>query len=432
MPHACEALRAPGGDSGGPRGDQELRPRSALHRSGTEVDNIVARSSRRAVWLRFGAASLALAGLCRSVAADPLSAGPGQVTIAASAPGGPAAPRTTAGTGNSGTPTGPLKAGAAVGGRDAGTGASSASAVQIGASTGGASETEAAADSSSRQSDWEAIKVDLVQPGNSTRQMRRTAIDELPLQRLSPEARQMASRVVDNVSLHRRLPVVDCDADPRIVQYFLLHPDVAVAIWHVMDVTQMQLKPLGGNRYLSDAGDGTQGVITVLYSDAREQLIHCEGLFKSPVLPRPIQAAALMHFQAAYPQAGRGATCTQCKLDVFVAFPSTTVETAARVIAPVSHRIADRNFEEVAMFIRMMHLAMTRQPGWVEQVASRLAEVPAASRERLLDVTAQVYVDAQRRTAQQTVTPEGLRLPIRREPGVEASSGAAVQTAARE
>lgn len=269
------------------------------------------------------------------------------------------------------------------------------------------------------------IHVKVLEQGTSLRRVRRTAIDELPLNRMTPPARQCAQGVLDGLSLHRRLPIIEIESDRRVLQFFLAHPDVAVAIWQAMDITEMQLKAVAPGRYSTDSGDGTTGVISVLYADQSRQLIHCEGLFKSPVLARPIHAQALMYLQVEYPPPSAPHQNIRCTTDVYVNFPSTTVETAVRVISPLSYRIADRNFEEVAMFIRMMHIAMTRQPGWVEQVSTHLTDVSDERRNGLLDVTAHVYVDAQRRLAQQerqTLTPEDLRLPIRREPEVKASS----------
>ncbi len=280
------------------------------------------------------------------------------------------------------------------------------------------------ADAQSTSVGEEEIRVEVLEAGSSTWRIRRTATSELPLERLSPEARRLVDEVLNVLSLHRRLPVVECETDPRVLRYFLDHPEVAVGIWQAMDISDMQLRPIAPGRYATDSGDGTAGEITVLYADERSRLIHCQGQFQSQVLPRPIQAAAVMYFRADYapPEAAR--QTARCCTDVFVSFPSTTVETAARVISPVSNRIADRNFQEVALFIRMMHLAMTRQPGWVEQISARLPEVSPESRDELLDVTARVYVESQRRISQQEhqpLTPEGLRLPIRRESEVEAS-----------
>lgn len=288
-----------------------------------------------------------------------------------------------------------------------------------GGSLGALERPSAIASDSAQDSE---IKVDVLEHGNSSRRTKSKALEDLPLDHLTTDQRQSARVVLDSLSLFRRLPVVCIDADPRVVEFFTTCPEAAVGIWRAMGITDLTMTPQGGDlAYESDSGDGSVGLITVLYRDAKQQLIHCEGLFKSPVLAKPIKARALMHLQTESTVVAAGRHATTCRADIFVSFPSTTVETAARVISPVSNRIADRNFEETAMFLRMMHVAMTQQPGWVEEVARRMDGVTPKQREEMLDLMAKLYVDSRRQTAagqQQTLTPEDLRLPIRRGPEV--------------
>jgi hypothetical protein len=277
------------------------------------------------------------------------------------------------------------------------------------------------------------LHVDVLSEGESSRRLRKETEEAIPLNRLTPTGRKLADAVLSQVSLHRRLPVVRCETDSRVVQFFFQHPDVAVGIWRAMDISDMQLAMVGAHRYRTDSGDGSTGTLSVLICDPDQQLIHCEGMFKSPVLSRAIQASALMWVRAEYQRDADGREFAKCTADVFVAFPSATVETAARVISPVSNRIADRNFHEVTMFVRMMHLGMTRQPGWIEQLAANLSGITPERKQALLDLTAKVYVDAQRKLAQaggQTLTPEGLRLPIRRESEAEAAAATSGDAAA--
>jgi hypothetical protein len=296
---------------------------------------------------------------------------------------------------------------------------------------------QARADDQQASAADQGIEVHELEEGTSSRWTRRAAISALPLAQLSPEARQRANAVIDNISVFRRLPVVQCEADPRVFRFFTENPDMAVAVWQAMGISELTLKADGPGRYTTDSGDGSAGVITVLYRTEREQLILCEGLFKSPVLPKAIQARSLMHLKVDSAQNSAGANLSTCRADVYVSFPSNAIEAAVRTITPVSNRIADRNFHEVAMFIRMMHVAMTKQPGWVEQIVGQMEGVTPQQREALLNLTAEVYVDAARRNVQLTsgaLTPEDLRLPTRREPEAAAEAhnspfGTAVRTA---
>src|SRR5690606_20909099 len=130
----------------------------------------------------------------------------------------------------------------------------------------------------------------------------------------------------------------------------------------------VQMWQTSATSYETDTRDGTIGTVDVLYRHPGSYLVLCHGQFQSPALPKPIQASALMHLQPRFSTDGTVAH----HVDLFVSFPSLTVETIAKLVSPVSNRIADRNFEEVSLFVEMMSTAMSRQPGWVEQLAGEL------------------------------------------------------------
>ena len=171
----------------------------------------------------------------------------------------------------------------------------------------------------------------------------------------------------------------------------------------------------GEFEYEADAQDGTVGVITVLSRTPTDCLLHCTGMFQSPVLTKPIQARAIMHVRTAFEVTPDGQQMVTHNADMFVSFPSQTIETVAKAMAPISNKITDKNFEEISLFIRMMQLAITQQPGWVELMASKLDGVVAGRADALLEVTAQCYIDEKKRLGEITGTPvslESVRPPV--------------------
>jgi hypothetical protein len=163
-----------------------------------------------------------------------------------------------------------------------------------------------------------------------------------------------------------------------------------------------------------DTNDGTTGTINVLYRSAESCLILCSGMFKSPYLQNPIAAKSVMHLQTRFTTDENGRTYAVHHADMFVAFPSQRVETVAKLISPLSNVIIDRNFQEISLFIHVMWLAMGRQPGWVEQIATKLDGVDDQRREELVRLTARIYVDTQkalRARAGEAATLEAIRPP---------------------
>lgn len=241
--------------------------------------------------------------------------------------------------------------------------------------------------------------------GDSTRGTRTLAIESIPWQQLNPQAKEQASKVVQHVGLFRRLPTVILESDRRTYDYFVDHPDVAVSLWRALGISKVQLHETAPLCFDTDTGDGTTGAIEVLHRTPNCCLFFCRGMFQNSALVKPIRVEALMHLQPEF----RNGNQVIHKLDMFVSFPSQAVENLAKVISPISNRIADRNFEEVSLFVEMMNRGMSRQPGWVEQIAARLEGVDPHRPEELLQVTAAVYIDTQK--VRQSLTGESVTIP---------------------
>lgn len=239
--------------------------------------------------------------------------------------------------------------------------------------------------------------VEITEEGTSAAAARKTALAELPIRHLAGKQRQLANEVLKDLSLFRRLPTVRFESDPDVYLFFATHPDVAVSIWRAMDISKFQMWQTGPDSYEADAGDGSLGVVEVLHRGRESNLIYCKGIYKSPLLIKPIEATTLIHLQTRYSRDARGRTFVTHHADLFVTLPSYTVETAARLISPVSNLIADRNFREISLFVQMMSLAMENQPGWVEQLTDRLEGVLPRRKPQLLKLTGHVYAANRKR-----------------------------------
>lgn len=248
-------------------------------------------------------------------------------------------------------------------------------------------------------------EIERLEAGNSSRLKKKEAIEQLPLSQLTAENQTVVREILKDVSLYRRLPTIKLEADRRVYDYFTRHPDVAVSVWRAMDISQVKMVRQGPQHFTVDTGDGTQGTVSVLHQSPHSHLILCQGEFLSPAIKRPIQARSIMHLQPSFSVNAQGVTEVVHTLDLFVCFPSQAIETVARIISPISNQIADRNFEEVSLFVELMDLGMSHQPGWVEQLSSRLDLVSRDAPEQLLQLTAHVYIDSQKRSVREVELP---------------------------
>ncbi|MFO0919010.1 MAG: hypothetical protein U0872_11930 [Planctomycetaceae bacterium] len=272
----------------------------------------------------------------------------------------------------------------------------------------------------------------VVKSGSSAGATKRQAIAELPLDRLPMEQRQKVQAVVDGLGLYRRLPSISFEVDRDVYAFFLQNPDVAVSSWRAMGISKFTISEIGPHVYQADAGDGSQGSVEVFYATPEDTLIFCRGAFKSPLVSKPIVANSVMRVQAKFERLPDGRIQATHHGDVYVEFPSQTVETVAKLISPVSHVIADRNFKQLTFFAHMMTVAMARQPGWIEALAERMDDLDDRQRTEFLKLSAATYVAARQREAAtlgQTLSVEELLRPLRQVSATDAERPAGVKLA---
>ncbi len=258
--------------------------------------------------------------------------------------------------------------------------------------------------------DQPPLKVDILARGSSSRSTLRDALDRLPVDNLTDEQRSRVNEVLKHRSMFRRLPAISIDANAEVYNHLTHNPESVVGIWRVLGISMFTMQQTGPTEWYGDAGDGSTGTIDVLSRSPNHHLLLCTGKYKSPLLARPIEAVSVMHLKTQYQKGQDLQPKVVHGLDLFVMFPSHTIDTVARVIAPVSHMIADRNFRELSLFVRFMNVAMERQPGWMEQTIQRIDGIDREQRIELMKLSARVYVDAQNRLAQNQSRNPDLRV----------------------
>ncbi|MCY2968914.1 MAG: hypothetical protein NT069_35700 [Planctomycetota bacterium] len=254
--------------------------------------------------------------------------------------------------------------------------------------------------------------------GNSTTAARKQAIAALPLDHLTAEQRDRVAGITKNVSFYRRLPKVSFPVEPEVYKYFLSHPDVAVSVWRAMQISKLQMFQTGKHEYEADAGDGSVGAIEIVHSGPDKHLAICEGSFTNPILKTPVEAHSLLLLQTSFITEADGTIMLTHRADLFISFPSQTIDVAAKVFSPLTVSLTDRTFTEVSMFVRMMSIAMSRRPDWVEQLTEKMDGIPEIRKKQLMELTISTHSRAIQRAVEQAEFEQGEDAALD-EPGIQ-------------
>ncbi len=226
----------------------------------------------------------------------------------------------------------------------------------------------------------------IVSKGESSAELEKKTSAALPMAQLSADNRKRVSEIVNDCNQYRRLPTLQYTVDEPMYRYLLEHPDVAVSTWRVMGISRFEMWQTGPMEYEAKAVDGSEGLADVLYRDKNQMLFICEGLYHNPVLPKPLQASALIWFRATFTPNAEGTHVVSQRADVFVRFPSNGVSAVAKVLSPITNPLMDRNLFEISLYSSMMSRAVRDEPEWVVQVAQQLEGVLPQRKNELMAV----------------------------------------------
>ena len=234
---------------------------------------------------------------------------------------------------------------------------------------------------------------------STTRATRESSIRDIPLDQLTPEARERIASVVSRPSMFRRMPVNVVECDPELYRYLIRHPEIVVNIWQLMGITKVSIERQGP--YTFDATDG-MGTVTraeLVYGTSDTHLIYCEGSYEGPLFPSRLTGRCVLLLKSGYHEKPDNRWQITNRLDVFLQVDHVGVDAITRTLHPLFGKSADVNFVESTKFLeRICRTSEENGPG-MQRLAKRLDKVEPDVRSRFSDLTSEVHQSAQQRLA---------------------------------
>jgi hypothetical protein len=216
--------------------------------------------------------------------------------------------------------------------------------------------------------------------------LRQDAHRALPLTRLTPHGKSLSSRVLNDVTIFRRLPTQVIESDPEMFTFLVDHPDLVINIWEVMGLTKVVLKRTGPHSFHIDDGNGTSGDIHYLYRSPAQTLVYCEGVYTGSMVPRPIRGRCILSLRCASVRDADSRDLIQCRLDSFLQLDNVGAEMFARTFQNLIGGIADHNFRETTGFAQGVSKACETTPENIQRIAAKLHRVTPEERQQFCDL----------------------------------------------
>lgn len=219
---------------------------------------------------------------------------------------------------------------------------------------------------------------------------RQQIISDLPLDRLTSEAKQKILSIANSPTLYRRLPTQAIACDPEMFLFLTRKPEVMVGVWELMGITQVQTERLDPYHLSATDGSGTQCDVDLVYGDTSLHLYTAEGSYDGPMVAGKIRGRGVFVVRSSYATGSHGQTTVTGTIDCFVQIDNLGADLIARTLSGLIGRSADYNFVETARFMSQVSLASQQNTAAMIDVAKRISQVDENTRRDFIELIAAV------------------------------------------
>jgi hypothetical protein len=219
---------------------------------------------------------------------------------------------------------------------------------------------------------------------------RKAVIANLPMNRLTPQARNRITSIAKSPTIYRRLPTQAIDCDRDMFLFLTRNSETLVGLWELMGITQVKTRRTGKYQLEAEDGAGTTCTVDLIYGDSNLHIFIADGMYDGKMTAKPIKGSGLLVLRSKYTQSPTGSTTVTGTLDAFVQFNGIGTDLIARTLSGVIGRSADSNFTETARFIGQVSQASAKNPPAMVDVAGRLPQVDEVTKRQFAEVIAGV------------------------------------------
>ncbi|NCY03610.1 MAG: hypothetical protein EBX36_12055 [Planctomycetia bacterium] len=200
--------------------------------------------------------------------------------------------------------------------------------------------------------DMTDVQPERTDPGSSSRESRRGAIEAFPWDKIPEPQRKAIEPSLRAATLYRRLPVETIVCDAELLEFALAKPEAIVDIWRVLGISRLALDPVGPRQWRLSDGYGTVGMLRLVHQERRGDggllVLHGRGAYTGPLSPKNLTGSCvlLVRHGPAMPTVDGRARQT-IRIDSFLDMDGVGLEIVTRTLQPIIVRSAAANLHEV-------------------------------------------------------------------------------------
>jgi hypothetical protein len=190
-----------------------------------------------------------------------------------------------------------------------------------------------------------------------------------PVDRLDVPTRCRISAVVKGHTTSGLIGPVLTPVTPQLYEYLLDRPPLIAALTDRLDLGAYQFTERGPNQYWVNDGEGTQGLLTLVFQDSAHRIYHIDGFHEGQVFPM-VRAKAVVFMHVMPVTAPDGYPAVRTSLMTYTKLDDSILAGLVRILRPLIGEAVTRKLSHGFEVTNQLGMVIAQDRDRVIQYAS--------------------------------------------------------------
>ncbi|MDP1845326.1 MAG: hypothetical protein Q8L09_01090 [Candidatus Moranbacteria bacterium] len=185
-----------------------------------------------------------------------------------------------------------------------------------------------------------------------------------PVSKVEPRWACPLQAIVDHYTTANKIGPTEIPISESVYQYLLDRPPVAAALINRLDFAPYKSEGRGPGRFWGDDGEGTSGIVELVYGDMANRIYYLEGTHESTVLPQ-VMGKAVVFVRMNPVKDGDGRDAVETTLVAYTKLDSRILAGLLSLIRPLVGNIVARKLTQGVQVVTRLGLEIRQHPDHV-------------------------------------------------------------------
>ena len=167
--------------------------------------------------------------------------------------------------------------------------------------------------------------------------------------------------IVSDYTTVNKVGPIQVQLPEPVYRYLLDRPPMAAVLINRLDLSLYTSEARGPGRFWCNDGEGTEGIIELLYQDSTNRIYYVEGSHRSTLLP-DITAKAVVFLNMSPVQDGQGTNLVETTLVAYAKLDNSLLAGLVSLIRPLVERTVIRKLTKGVTVVNRLGQEMSQHP----------------------------------------------------------------------